>query len=59
MWTSYEPQQINGLKLMAGIDNLFDAAYAEPTAFGFYWGAPEYGTLEPGRNLKLSASYQF
>lgn len=59
LWTSYEPQQINGLKLMAGIDNLFDAAYAEPTAFGFYWGAPEYGTLEPGRNIKLSASYQF
>ncbi|MGL6001363.1 MAG: TonB-dependent receptor domain-containing protein [Plesiomonas sp.] len=59
LWTSYEPQQINGLKLMAGIDNLFDTAYAEPTGFGFYWGSPESGTLEPGRNLKLSASYQF
>lgn len=60
----WSPQSIKGLGLTVGVDNLFDEYYASQssrTGLSFH---PRFGELflqdyEPGRNIKLTASYDF
>lgn len=57
--TTYSPSSIKGVKIYLGIDNLFDKKFARHTAFGTYWGEPDSGSYEVGRNLKFKISYKF
>lgn len=57
--TTYSPSSLKGAKLLFGIDNLFDKKYARHTAFGTYWGSPDSGSYEVGRNFKVKLSYKF
>ncbi len=49
LYATWQPAQISGLRIDLGIDNLFDENYERVFA----------GVSEPGRNLRLAASYQF
>lgn len=60
-WT---PEQLSGFVLTAGVDNLFDKFYASQSSRTGLSAHPRFGDLylvdyEPGRNIKLTASYQF
>ena len=60
----WQPENVDGLTLILGIDNLFDEYYASQasrTGVSFH---PVFGELfltdyEPGRNVKASIAYQF
>lgn len=56
----YTPKAVKGLKVIAGIDNIFDKAYASHSSFQgdlrTYGDATDY---EPGRNFKVTLSYKF
>jgi hemoglobin/transferrin/lactoferrin receptor protein len=52
---TWNPEQVAGLTVTAGIDNLFDKAYASHSSDV----ARGEADLEPGRNIKVSASYVF
>lgn len=59
LYAQWVPENVDGLAVTFGIDNIFDEAYASHasrsgTARGF-----TLDDLEPGRNFKLSAAYQF
>lgn len=57
---TYKPNSIKGLKVIAGIDNIFDKHYA--AHFSNYRYIVAYGNLtdyEPGRNFKVTLSYKF
>jgi hemoglobin/transferrin/lactoferrin receptor protein len=56
----YEPKSVKGLKVIAGIDNIFDKHYAAHSSY--YAIHSTYGDMtdyEPGRNFKLTLSYKF
>ncbi|TCP94864.1 hemoglobin/transferrin/lactoferrin receptor protein [Cricetibacter osteomyelitidis] len=53
-YITWAPQQVKGLELTFGIDNIFDRAYKDHSTQ--YYGAVD---LDPGRNYKLSVSYKF
>ena len=56
-WT---PKQVESLTLTAGIDNIFDEQYASHASHYTSVEEDRYTTdYEPGRNIKLSASYEF
>ncbi|MFW2374644.1 MAG: TonB-dependent receptor domain-containing protein, partial [Gammaproteobacteria bacterium] len=60
-WT---PTEVKGLSLTFGIDNLFDEFYASQSSRTGVSAHPLFGDLylvdyEPGRNIKMTASYQF
>ncbi|NQZ32171.1 MAG: TonB-dependent receptor [Oceanospirillaceae bacterium] len=60
-WT---PSKYQGLTLTAGIENLFDEQYTSHASRIGDTTHPVFGNLhlndyEPGRNVKLSAAYQF
>jgi hemoglobin/transferrin/lactoferrin receptor protein len=60
-WT---PKSAKGLTLSAGIENLFDKRYTSHASQIGDTNHPIFGDLhlndyEPGRNIKLSASYRF
>lgn len=57
-------QQLEGLVLTVGVDNLFDEYYASQSSRTGISVHPRFGELqltdyEPGRNLKATVSYQF
>jgi hemoglobin/transferrin/lactoferrin receptor protein len=49
LFASWTPEALNGMRIDAGIDNLFDENYERVFA----------GVSEPGRNVKLALSWQF
>ncbi len=49
LYTTWAPDLIDGLRVDVGVDNLFDEDYERVFA----------GVSEPGRNLKIAASWQF
>ncbi|MDN2663621.1 TonB-dependent receptor domain-containing protein [Psychromonas sp. 14N.309.X.WAT.B.A12] len=54
------PKQVQDLTLTAGIDNIFDEQYASHASNYTSLEEDRYTTdYEPGRNIKISASYQF
>jgi len=60
-WT---PENIEGLALAMGVDNLFDEYYASQSSRTGVSYHPRFGELqltdyEPGRNIKATVSYQF
>jgi len=57
----YTPRSIKGLKVIAGIDNIFDKNYASHSSYnGFSSRFNEDLTdYEPGRNFKVTLSYKF
>lgn len=60
----WSPEAVKGLSLTVGVDNILDEYYASQssrTGLSFH---PRFGELflqdyEPGRNIKLTASYDF
>ena len=61
---TYEPQTIKGLKLIAGIDNIFDKEYTAHASLNRYFSHPFFGSgdatdYDPGRNFKITLSYKF
>lgn len=59
IWATYQPQNIQGLKVSLAIDNLFDKAYQNHKSFGQYWGSSTYNDNEVGRNIKASINFEF
>lgn len=60
----WESQGVEGLTLIAGVDNLFDEFYASQSSRTGTTVHPRFGPLylldyEPGRNIKLTLAYQF
>ncbi|PHO10519.1 hypothetical protein CPG37_03480 [Malaciobacter canalis] len=56
----YIPKSIKGLKVIAGIDNIFDKAYASHSSFqGDLRAFGDATDYEPGRNFKVTLSYKF
>jgi hemoglobin/transferrin/lactoferrin receptor protein len=56
----YTPKSIKGLKVIAGIDNIFDKAYASHSSFqGDLRAFGDATDYEPGRNFKVTLSYKF
>lgn len=53
------PEQVDGLTLTFGIDNVFDEAYVSHASTVGKLGPNLIQDLEPGRNVKVTASYQF
>ena len=61
---TWHPEQVQGLSVIVGVDNLFDefyASHASRTGVSFH---PRFGELylldyEPGRNIKATLAYQF
>ncbi|MCL1112037.1 TonB-dependent receptor [Shewanella basaltis] len=60
----WDIQAIEGLSIIAGVDNLFDEYYASQSSRTGVSFHPRFGELylqdfEPGRNIKATVSYQF
>lgn len=60
----WKPRRVEGLALTLGVDNLFDEYYASQSSRTGVSRHPRFGELylqdyEPGRNVKLTASYDF
>jgi len=60
-WT---PESVVGLKVIVGVDNLFDEFYASQSSRTGVSFHPRFGELylqdfEPGQNIKATVSYQF
>ncbi|MBD1390733.1 TonB-dependent receptor [Neiella sp. HB171785] len=60
----WEPANITGLTVIAGVDNLFDEFYASQSSRTGTSFHPRFGELylqdyEPGRNIKATVAYQF
>ncbi|MDC0598829.1 TonB-dependent receptor [Gammaproteobacteria bacterium] len=60
----WKPESINRLTLTAGVDNLFDEFFSSQSSRTGVSFHPRFGQLylfdyEPGRNLKITASYDF
>lgn len=61
---SWSPESISGLTIIGGIDNIADEYYASQSSRTGTSGHPLFGDLflldyEPGRNVKMTVSYQF
>ncbi|MCM2679407.1 TonB-dependent receptor domain-containing protein [Echinimonas agarilytica] len=60
----WEPETVEGLTIIAGVDNVFDEFYASQSSRTGVSFHPRFGELylqdfEPGRNIKATVSYQF
>ena len=60
----WAPMQVEGLTLTVGVDNVFDEFYASQSSRTGTSVHPRFGQLylvdyEPGRNAKMTVSYQF
>ncbi|MCL6417608.1 TonB-dependent receptor [Aestuariirhabdus sp. Z084] len=60
----WNPKSLQGLTIIAGIDNLFDEYYASQSSRTGVSSHPLFGSLylqdvEPGRNAKVTVSYQY
>lgn len=61
---SWRPQAVKGLSLTFGVDNILDEFYASQSSRTGLSTHPRFGELflvdyEPGRNAKLTLSYEF
>lgn len=61
---TWKPKSVKGLELTLGVDNLFDEFYASQSSRTGVSFHPRFGELyltdyEPGRNVKLTATYNF
>jgi len=61
---NWQPEQVDGLSLIFGIDNVFDEFYASQSSHTGVSFHPRFGKLylmdyEPGRNIKATIAYQF
>ena len=61
---SWQPEQLDGLSVIFGIDNVFDEFYASQSSHTGLSNHPLFGELylmdyEPGRNVKATIAYQF
>ncbi|MCG8613332.1 MAG: TonB-dependent receptor [Pseudomonadales bacterium] len=59
----WSPKQVQGVTLTLGVDNLFDKFYASQSSRTGLSQHPRFGDLylldyEPGRNIKMTVSYQ-
>lgn len=59
MAVDYSPSSIKGLKVIAGIDNIFDKNYVSQSSFIGTARGIEATDYEPGRNFKVTLSYKF
>ncbi|MGF1730239.1 TonB-dependent siderophore receptor [Photobacterium kasasachensis] len=59
LYAQWVPQTVDGLAVTFGIDNIFDEAYASHASRSGTARGITLDDLEPGRNFKLSAAYQF
>ncbi|QUJ70615.1 TonB-dependent receptor (plasmid) [Photobacterium sp. GJ3] len=59
IYAQWAPRQIDGFVLTFGVDNLLDEAYVSHASRSGTARGLDTADLEPGRNIKLSASYQF
>lgn len=60
VYVQWAPQQVEGLLVTAGIDNLFDEQYvSHASRTGSNARAGDMSDAEPGRNVKVSLAYQF
>ena len=55
----WKPTQAKGLTLIAGIDNIFDETYVAHASENRILSNVPLSDYEPGRNVKLSFSYEF
>jgi hemoglobin/transferrin/lactoferrin receptor protein len=57
---TYKPESVKGLKVITGIDNIFDKQYAAHSSHYQYIAAfGDITDFEPGRSLKVTVSYKF
>ena len=55
----YSPTSVKGLKVIAGIDNIFDKNYVSQSSFIGTARGTEATDYEAGRNFKVTLSYKF
>ncbi len=55
----YEPTQVPGLKLAAGVFNLFDKTYYDAVNVPETRAQPSLYYTEPGRSFRINATYRF
>lgn len=55
----WKPSAVKGLTLIAGVDNIFDETYVSHASENRYLSGVSLSDYEPGRNVKLSFSYEF
>lgn len=59
LFAQWAPHQVDGLVMTFGVDNLFDAQYASHASRTGSARGIDLTDNEPGRNIKVSAAYQF
>ena len=63
VFARWQPFASQRFELAAGVYNLFDRRYRAHASVADYSGIPDYeivsGLNEPGRNVRLTASYRF
>lgn len=59
LWLDYQVLAVDGLSFKLALENVFDKAYQYHNSWGMFWGNPDKGDNEVGRNAKFSVSYQF
>lgn len=55
----WKPSAVKGLTLIAGVDNIFDETYVSHASENRLLSGVSLSDYEPGRNVKLSFSYEF
>ena len=55
----WKPSSVKGLTLIAGVDNIFDESYVSHASENRLLSGVSLSDYEPGRNIKLSFSYEF
>ncbi|MEW4447779.1 TonB-dependent receptor [Qipengyuania sp. JC766] len=63
LFARWQPLGTDRFELLAAVYNLFDATYIAHASVGDYTAIPDYeivsGVNEPGRNIRLGASFRF
>ncbi|MXO93883.1 TonB-dependent receptor [Erythrobacter arachoides] len=63
LFARWRPFRTDRLELLAAVYNLFDQTYIAHASVGDYTAIPDYeivrGVNEPGRNIRLGASFRF
>ncbi len=59
LYVQWAPMQVDGLQVTFGIDNVFDELYTSHASRNGTARGYTLDDYDPGRNVKLSASYQF
>jgi len=55
----WKPSSVKGLTLIVGVDNIFDESYVSHASENRLLSGVSLSDYEPGRNIKLSFSYEF